>query len=182
MFRPPIWCPHQNGDWNVVIKISFWLSYTHARKQPFNGLLSGTTRVSRYQKKRSPIHTHSDRRTSFINFLHLLRSIASSLFSLRAWQSFSTTSLQVLFGLQPSISYSMHFFTQSSSSFQNTCPYYRSLFGCNTNVMSSIPNLPFYEHINKLLLQLKTNLDAFKVSTCNLSSTSDWRPKCCHKN
>jgi len=31
----------------------------------------------------------------FINCLHLLRSIASSLFSLRAWQSFLTTSLQV---------------------------------------------------------------------------------------
>ena len=62
--------------------------------QSFNGLLSGTTRVGRYQKKHSPTHTHPDRRTSFINFLHLERSMASSLFSLRAWQSFRTTSIQ----------------------------------------------------------------------------------------
>jgi len=60
----------------------------------FNGLWSGTTgtRVGRYQKKHSPTHTHPDHRTSFINFLHLLRSIESFLFSLRARESFSTTS------------------------------------------------------------------------------------------
>jgi len=68
---------------------------THS--QPFNGLLSGTTRVGRYQKKHSPTHTHPDDRTSFIIFLHLQRSTAS-LFSLRAWQSSLTTSLQVLSG------------------------------------------------------------------------------------
>jgi len=46
------------------------------------------------------------------------------LFELRAWQSFCTTSLHVLFGLplglDPSTSYSIHFFTQSVSSFRNT--------------------------------------------------------------
>jgi len=41
---------------------------------------------------------------------------------------------------QPSASYSMHFFTQSSS-FHSTCPYQRSLFCCYTNAMSSIPSL-----------------------------------------
>ena len=46
--------------------------------------------AGRYQKKQSSAHTHPDYQTSFINFLHLLWSIASSLFSLRAWQSFST--------------------------------------------------------------------------------------------
>ena len=109
--------------------------HTHTYTQPFNGPLSGTTRVGQYQKKHSPTHTLPDHRTSFIIFLHLLRSIASSLFNLRAWQSSSTTSLQVLFGLPlglgPSASYSMHFFTQSSSSsFCNTCPYHRDLFCC----------------------------------------------------
>ena len=71
--------------------------------------------------------------------------MASSLFNLGAWQSFSTTSVQVLFGLPlgvgPSASYSIYFFTQSSSSSRNTGPYHRSLLCCNTNVMSSIPNL-----------------------------------------
>ena len=70
--------------------------------------------------------------------------MASSLFILRAWQSSRTTSLQDLFGLRlglgPSTSYSIHFFTQSSSSFRITCPYQRSMFCCNTNAMSSIPS------------------------------------------
>ena len=50
---------------------------------------------------------------------------------LRAWQSFCTTSNQDLFGLplglEPSASYSIYFFTQSMSSFCNTCPYNRNL-------------------------------------------------------
>jgi len=36
------------------------------QQQPFNGRLSGTTRVGRYQKKHSPAHTHPGQRTSFI--------------------------------------------------------------------------------------------------------------------
>jgi len=39
------------------------------------------------RKKRSPTHTYPDHQTSFINFLHLLQSIASSLFNLRTWLS-----------------------------------------------------------------------------------------------
>ena len=54
------------------------------QQQPFNGRLSGTTRVGRYQKKHSPAHTRPGQRTSFITFLHLQRSTASSLFSLHA--------------------------------------------------------------------------------------------------
>ena len=115
------------------------------RRRPFNGLWSGTTRVGRYQKEHSPTHTHPDHRASFIIFLHLQRSMASSLFNLRAWQSSRTTSFQVFFGLPlglgPSTSCSIHFFTQSSSSFRNTWPYQRSLFCCNTNAMSSTPSL-----------------------------------------
>ena len=123
----------------------FWLTARRAVRlqqqsthtQPFNGLWSGTTRVGRYQKKHSPAHTYPDHPTSFINSLHLLRS----LFSVRARQSSLTTSLQVLFGLPPglgpSTSYSMHFFAQSSSSFRSTCPYQRSLFCCSTNATVS---------------------------------------------
>jgi len=73
-----------------------------------------------------------------ICFLHLLRSIACSncsIFNPRALQSFSTISLQVFFGLPlglvPSTSYSIHFFTQSLSSFCSTCPYHRNLFRCS---------------------------------------------------
>jgi len=38
------------------------------QQQPFNGRLSGTTRVGWYQKKHSPAHTHPGQRTSFITF------------------------------------------------------------------------------------------------------------------
>ena len=135
---------YQAGRCPAVWSVHHRSSRNHTHTQPFNSLLSGTTRVGRYQKKHSPTHTHPDHRTSFIIFLHVQRSMASSLFSLRAWQSSRKTSVQVLFGLPlglgPSTSYSMHFFTQSSS-FRSTCPYQRSLFCCNTNAMSSIPSL-----------------------------------------
>jgi len=80
-----------------------------------------------------------------ICFLHLLRSMASSVFNPRALHYFSTISLQVFFGLPlglaPSTSYSIHFFTQSLSCFRNTCPYHRNLFRCSTEIMSSKPSL-----------------------------------------
>ena len=118
-----LWAFYPN---HFVIFVYRYNTHTHTHTQPFNG----TTRVGRYQKNHSPTHTHPDHWTSFINFLHLQRSMASSLFSFRAWQSSLTTSLQVLFGLPlglgPSTSYSMHFFTQSSSS-RSTCPYQRRL-------------------------------------------------------
>jgi len=117
--------------------------FTTQQQQPFYGPLSGTTRVSRYQKN-SPSH-HPDHHPIFISFFHLPQSIASSLFKLRAWQSFCTTSFHVLFGLplglEPSTSYSIHFFTQSVSSFHSTCPYHRNLFCCSINIISSIPSL-----------------------------------------
>ena len=76
------------------------------------GHLTGTTQVSRYQKKHSPTqptHTFPAHQPSFISFLYLPQSIASSLLKLCAWQSFRTTSNHVLFGLrlglEPSTSY-----------------------------------------------------------------------------
>ena len=53
---------------------------TLQQQQPFNGRLSGTTRVGRYQKKHSPTHTHPGQRTSFITFLHLQRTVHGILF------------------------------------------------------------------------------------------------------
>ena len=116
--------------------------------------------------------THSHPSWSRINFqVHLVRCIASSLFNLHAWQSFSTTSLQVLFGLHlglgPSTSYSMHFFTQSSSSFHNTCPYHRSPFCCNTNVMSSIPNLSLSSLLENLYFSLTLHIQKIHLCTLN---------------
>jgi len=59
----------------------------NTRTQLFNGPLCRTTQVSQYQKKHSPTRTNPDHETSFINFLHLLWSTASSMFNLCAWQS-----------------------------------------------------------------------------------------------
>jgi len=119
--------------------------------------------VSQYQKKHSPTH-HPDHHIIFISFFHLQRSIASSLFKLRAWQSFCTTSLHVLFGLplglEPSTSYSIHFFTQSVSSFHNTGPYHHNLFCCSINIISSIPSLS----LNSLLGTLSFYLNITHLS------------------
>jgi len=90
-------------------------------------------------------YTCPDHQSSFISFFYLLRFIASSLFNVHAWQSFCASFLQVLFvlplGLVPSISYSIHLFTQSSFSFCNTCPYHCNLFCCSTKIMLSNPSL-----------------------------------------
>jgi len=93
--------------------------HTYKHVQPFYALwiLSGTTQVSWCQKKHSPTHTYRGHQSSLICFIHLIRSMASSLFNQRAWQSFSTISLQLFFrlplGLARSTSYSIHFFIQS---------------------------------------------------------------------
>ena len=114
------------------------------QQQPFNGRLSGTTRVGRYQKKHSPAHTHPGQRTSFITFLHLQRSTASALFSLRAnsplEQPLSRSSLVVPLVLNPQLHTPCISSTQSSS-FRSTCPCQRSLFCCNINATSSTPSL-----------------------------------------
>ena len=162
---------------------------TQPQQQPFYGPLSGTTQVSRYQKKHSPIH-HPDHHPIFISFCHLPRSTASSLFKLRAWQSFCTTSVHVLFGLhlglEPSTSYSIHFFTQSVSSFAAhahtiaTCftvvTHYRKTFlvthitdkvmvGCNDKQL----------HINVVYLSLSPTAmirTTYSIERCCLSNLS----------
>jgi len=145
-----IWLQFFKFSWPHLWLWRHWIYYSvcllrdeSKQQQPFYGPLSGTTRVSRYQKKHSPTH-HTDH-PIFVSFFHLPRSIASSLFKLRAWQSFCTISLHVLFGLplglEPSTSYSIHFFTQSVSSFCSICPYHRNLFCCSINIISPIPSL-----------------------------------------
>jgi len=152
MSTSPVKCSHftlgnpkKSFSTALFIHTSDYLPYHRRNTQLFNSLLSKTTWIGRYQMKQSPRHTLPDHQTSFINFLHLVWSTASSLFSLCACQSFSTTSVRVLFGLslglEPSTSYSIHFFTQPSSSFHSTCPCHCSLFCRNTNAVSSIPNL-----------------------------------------
>jgi len=138
------------------------------QQQLFYGPLSGTTWVSRYQKKHSPTR-HPDHPV-FISFFHLPRSIASSLFTLCAWQSFYTTSLHVLFGLplglEPSTSYSIHFFTQLVSSFCNTC-----LFCCSINIIS-IPSLSLSSLLGTLSFTLMLHIHLTILISARSSATS----------
>jgi len=112
--------------------------------------------------------------------------MASSLFILRASQSSRTTSLQVFIGLPlglgPSTSYSVHFFTQSSSSFHSTCPYKRSLFCCNTNAMSSIPSLSLNSLLGSLSFSLTPHLNLPYPTTSKslLSSNAFWAKSFSH--
>ena len=143
------------------------LHNTHT--QPFNGPWSGTTQVGRYQKK----HSHPSWSSDILYQLPPFTTIHSSL---RAWQSFSATSLQVLFGLPlglgPSTSYSMHFFTQSSSSFRSTSPYQRSLFCCNTNAMSSTPSLSLSSLLGSLPFSLTPHIHLTILISARWSATT----------
>jgi len=81
---------HRVGHWptflvrifyTYVLIVSSYSSFklqesalTHTQEQPFYGPLSGTTRMSRYQKKHSPTH-HPDHHPIFISFFHLPRSL-----------------------------------------------------------------------------------------------------------
>jgi len=64
-------------SWLINVKVTH--TYTHSRFMAL-WILSGTTRVSRYQKKHSPTHPSWSSNIP-ICFLHLLRSMAFSLFN-----------------------------------------------------------------------------------------------------
>ena len=116
--------------------------------------MSRTTQMSWYQKKHSTTHTYHGHQSSLICFLHLLRSMASSLFNLRAWQPFSTISLQVFFGLPLGLATQLH------------TPYISS------------PNLLFAAHAHTIatcfaiviLVSLSTlYLELYLVASCHTS-------------
>jgi len=101
-------CGIVHEDWRLWWSFLIWtVSCSFATlQQPFYGLFTGTTRVNWHQKKHSPSYTYSDHQRSFICFLHLLQSIASSLFNLLAWQSLhniSRSSLLYLLVWNPSL-------------------------------------------------------------------------------
>ena len=144
---PPVTTVHNiHTNQNIplhVYKLHKWIitvthTHTHNRLTTFVRDYPG-----RPEPEKTLTHSHPTWPSDIL--YHLPPFTASSLFILCAWQSSRTTSVQVLFGLPlglgPSTSYSIHFFTQSSSSFRSTCPYQCSLFCCKTYAMSSIPSL-----------------------------------------
>jgi len=84
------WLSWLTGVYSVQFQFHYYYKYNH-----FMALwtLFGTTQVSRCRKKHSSTHTCCGYQSSLICLLHLLRYMAS-LYSLCAWQSFSTIFLQ----------------------------------------------------------------------------------------
>jgi len=86
--------------------------------------------------------------------------MASSLFNLRAWHYFCTISPSFLCctSWPGTLHFIIHtFFTQSLSSFHNTCLYHHSLFCYNTENISSIPSLsvnPLHQSLSCSLMSL----------------------------
>jgi len=106
--------------------------------------LSRTNRVSHYQKKHSTTDMYPDHQSLFICFLQLLRSMASSLSHLRAWRSFCTTAVSLLWSTSwpGTLNFILHTFIHPIIVFfRSTCPYHRNLFYRSTEIMSSNPNL-----------------------------------------
>jgi len=72
-----------------------------------------------------------------IHGIHLVQFTCLTVFFHNLCPSF----LGLLVGLAPSTSCSIHFFTQSLSSFHSTCPYHHNLFCCSIEIMSFNPSL-----------------------------------------
>ena len=85
-------------------------------------------------------------------------------------------SLQILFGLPlglaPSTSYSIHFFTQSLSSFHNICPFHRNLFHCSAEIMSPNSNLSLKPSIGILSCSFTPHIHLTILISARWSATS----------
>jgi len=121
-------------------RVHFLNYYYYYNNNRFTALCPGLLGWSGTTRNVHPL-TYPDHQPSFINFFHLLRSIAFSLYNLRSWQSFLHNLSPSPLGLELSTSYSIQFLTQSVSSFHNKCPYHCNLFCCNTKTISSIPSI-----------------------------------------
>jgi len=127
------------------------------QQQSIYGPLSGITQESQHQKKHSPttilIIIHSLSASSICydpQYPTCSNCMLGNLFA----QPLSTSFLVYLLVWSPPTSYSIHFFTQSVSSFRNKCPYHRKLFCYSINIISSIPSLS----LNSLLGTLSFTL------------------------
>jgi len=144
--------------------------------QLFYGPLSGTTRVSWYQKKHSP--THLSRSSS--NLYQLLPStmIHGMLpIQFTCLTIFCTTSLQVLFGLpldlESSTSYCIHLFTQSVSFFLQHTPIPLQPVCCSTKSLSTLLDTVMCLVGRKILLNRSNSLNVtFILISAGWSATS----------
>jgi len=77
--------------------------------------------------------------------------------------------------LEPSTSYTIHFFTQSLSSFHNTCGclYHHSLFCCSAEIMSCITSLYLNSFLRTLSLTSHTHTHTHNRFTALLKFVRD---------
>ena len=87
----------------------------------------------------TPTH-HPDHHPVFISFFHLPRSIMSSLFKLRAWQSFAQPVSMSSFSLVYFVVWSPPPHIPYISS-PNQCLLFAAIAACFINIISSIPSL-----------------------------------------
>jgi len=137
---------------SICYTTSSTTTHTHTHKHTYNcfvalWILSGTIRVSQYQKKHSPTHTYRGHQSSksalsiYYDPWHPSCSIHTrdSLFP----QSLSKFSLFYLLAWHPPL-HTSYISSPNQSSSHNTCPYHRNLFCCSTEIMSSNPSLSLY--------------------------------------
>ena len=132
-----------------ILAVTKCKSYTNTHTHTHNHfmalrILSGTTWVSRYQKKHSPTHTYRGNQSSLICFLHLLWSMASSLFNLCAWVFFHNLSPSFLWSASwlRTLHFIFHTFLYPIIVFLcSTCPYHCNMFCCSTEIMSFNPSV-----------------------------------------
>ena len=123
-------------------------------------------------------HPPSWSSSNFYQLFHLLQSTTSSLFKYTAifLHNLSPRPLWSTSWSGPLHSYSVQFFTQSVSSFRNTCPYYRNLFWCSTKIISSIPSLPLNSLLGTLSFTLTSHTHLTILISARWSATSLWSP------
>jgi len=109
------------------------------QQQSFYSPLSGTTRVSQYQKKHSPTH-RPDHHPVLILYqllpsttIHSILPVQITCLAIFLHNLFPHPLWSTSWS-GPSTSYSIHFFTRSVSSFRSTCPYHRNLLCCSIKI------------------------------------------------
>jgi len=109
-------------------------------------ILTGTTQVSRYQKKHSPTHTHRGHQSSFICFIHLDYHDPwyppCSIYVPDTLCTISVPSFLWSTSWPGTLQFILHTFLHPIIVFfLQHCPYHRNLFCCSSEIISSNPSL-----------------------------------------
>jgi len=114
--------------------------------------------------------TFADHQPSSTSFLHLLRSVATSLFNLHVWQFLHKLSPSLLWSASwfATLHFILHTFLHPVLSyFRNTCPYHCNLFCCSTEIMSSILSLSLNFQLGTLSFTITSHIHlTILISEC----------------